>query len=93
MVIGVSLGFTKPWMKNGRLQYEYFLDQLCVDHQLQGKGYGKFFMGEIEKDLKEDGIGDIILNTDSSSPSFFYKKVGFAPLEGYTFLAKEISAI
>lgn len=90
-VIGISIGFIKPWLKNGRLRYEYFLDQLCIDTGLQGNGYGKIFMSLIERDLKEMGVEDIILNTDMSSPSFhFYKKIGFTDLEGYGFLAKEI---
>ena len=90
-VVGVSIGFVKPWLKDGRLRYEYFLDQLCIDSKLQGKGYGKYFMSRIEEDLKENGIVDIILNTEVSSPAFhFYKKTGFNSLDNYRFLTKEI---
>lgn len=90
-VIGLSIGFIKPWMKDGKLRYEYFLDQFCIDHQLQGKGLGKTFLREIEADLRENGVQDIILNTELSSPAFhFYRRTGFYNMEGYGFLAKEI---
>lgn len=90
-VIGLSIGFIKPWMKDGKLRYEYFLDQFCIDHRLQGQGLGKAFLREIEADLRENNIQDIILNTELSSPAFhFYRRTGFYNMEGYGFLAKEI---
>jgi len=90
-VIGVSIGFIKPWMKNGELRYEYFLDQLCIDCNQQGRGLGKYFMQEIENKLRIENINDIILNTESSSPAYhFYIKIGFHDMKEYGFLSKEL---
>ncbi len=90
-VIGISIGFIKPWLKNGELRYEYFIDQLCIDHTLQGKGLGKYFMAEIGKRLKDEKISDIILNTERSSGAYhFYNKIGFSEMKEYGFLLKEL---
>ena len=90
-MIGVSIGFIKPWMKNGELRYEYFLDQLCIDYTQQGKGLGKSFMREIENKLRKDNINDIILNTELSSPAYyFYINIGFHDMKEYGFLSKEL---
>lgn len=90
-VIGVSIGFIKPWLKNDELRYEYFLDQYCIDHTLQGRGLGAYFMREIEKRLKQENINDIILNTGLSSPAYkFYLKLGFQDMKEYGFLSKEL---
>lgn len=90
-VIGVSIGFIKPWLKNGELRYEYFLDQFCINHTLQGKGLGKYFMQEIERRLKSENINDIILNTGLTSPAYhFYIKTGFQDMKEYGFLSKEL---
>ena len=89
-IIGVSIGFIKPWLKNGELRYEYFLDQLCIDYAQQGKGLGKYFMKEIEVKLKSENINDIILNTELSSPAYhFYIKIGFHDMNEFGFLSKE----
>lgn len=90
-IIGISIGFVKPWLNNGDLRYEYFLDQLCIDNNLQGKGLGKYFMRGIENKLKQENINDILLNTELTSPAYqFYIKVGFHDMKEYGFLSKEL---
>lgn len=90
-VIGVSIGFIKPWLKNDELRYEYFLDQYCIDHTLQRRGWGEYFMKGIEARLKQENINDIILNTGLSSPACkFYIKMGFQDMKEYGFLSKEL---
>lgn len=90
-VIGISIGFTKPWLGNGKLRHEYFLDQLCIDNALQGKGLGEYFMKQIEERLKLENINDIILNTELSSPAYhFYIKIGFQDMKEFGFLSKEL---
>jgi len=90
-IVGLSIGFIKPWMKDGELRYEYFLDQYCIDVALQGKGLGKYFMKEIEKRITHEKINDIILNTELSSPAYhFYMKIGFNDMKEFGFLSKEL---
>lgn len=90
-VVGLSIGFIKPWLKNGSPRYEYFIDQFCIKPNLQRQGLGSYFMKEIEKRLKDEHIEDIVLNTEiSSSAHLFYIHNGFNSIEGYCFLTKEI---
>lgn len=82
---GLSVGFKKPWIKG----LEYYIDEFCIDHSLQGKGIGSKFIYEIEKDIKEEGLNGIILNTEKDFSSFeFYKKNGFETLHGLVIMAK-----
>lgn len=89
-VIGLSVGFIKPWLSNGTMKPEYFIDQYCIDYKYQRQGLGRTFMKMIEEDLIKSNIHAIILNTEVHSPAFdFYKKTGFNALEDYSLLALE----
>ena len=71
---GLSIGMKKPWIKG----LEYYIDEFCIDYNLQGKGVGSKFIKEIEMDIRKEGLNGIILNTEKEFPSFqFYKKNGF----------------
>lgn len=90
-IVGLSIGFIKPWLKDGELRHEYFLDQYCISPALQGKGLGTCFMKEIEERLKRENIRDILLNTGLASPAYrFYRKMGFRDMKEYGFLSKEL---
>lgn len=84
-IIGICLGFKKPWIKG----MEYYIDELCIDYDYQGKGYGKTFMSLIEKDLKKNDLVAIFLNTGNGcSAEEFYKKNGFIELNNLVILDK-----
>lgn len=73
-IAALSAGFVKPWVKG----FEYYIDQFCVDIDLQGKGIGTEFLAFIEKDLHGKRINNIFLLTVRAFPSYgFYKKNGF----------------
>lgn len=82
---GLSLGMKKPWIQG----LEYYIDEYCINHKLQGKGLGSRFIKEIEIDLNRNGLNGIILNTEKSLPSYkFYTNNGFEEIEGLVILAK-----
>ena len=73
-LIGISLGYVKHWYSGT----EYIINEFCVKTERQGAGAGSFFIAEIEKAIKELGIKQIFLLTDSNVPAYqFYKKNGF----------------
>lgn len=81
----ISAGFVKPWVKG----YEYYIDQFCVDTDLQGQGIGTAFLADIEKQLKKRDINNIFLLTDKNYPSYdFYRKNGFNDLGSICCMAK-----
>ena len=84
-IIALSVGMKKPWI-NGM---EYYIDQFCVQSDLQGKGAGSNFLKLIEREIKAEGMNAIILNTERGFPSeSFYLKNGFRLVEGLVTLIK-----
>ena len=74
-LIGIALGYVKHWYSGT----EYIINEFCVKTERQGAGAGSFFITEIEKAIKELGIKQIFLLTDSNVPAYnFYKKNGFS---------------
>ncbi len=74
-LIGISLGYVKHWYSGT----EYIINEFCIKTDRQRAGAGSFFIAEIEKAIKELGIKQIFLLTDSNVPAYnFYKKNGFS---------------
>ncbi len=82
---GLSIGMKKPWIKG----LEYYIDEFCINYNLQGKGLGSKFIKEIEIDIRKYGLNGIILNTEKDLPSYrFYKKNGFKDFEDLVIMGK-----
>ncbi|WP_304340976.1 GNAT family N-acetyltransferase [Metaclostridioides mangenotii] len=82
---GLSIGMKKPWIKG----FEYYIDEFCINHSLQGKGIGSEFIKNIEIDIKKEGLNGIILNTEIEFPSFkFYKKNEFEDFKDLVIMGK-----
>ena len=85
-LVGVSIGNIRHWCRGK----EYFIEELFVRTDMQGKGLGTAFMKSIESYLKERGIDQIFLHTERSKPSYeFYKKLGFTDLTELASFFKE----
>ena len=84
---GVSMGNIKHWFTGT----EYDIDELCIRPDRQGQGLGTLFLKEIEKAIREMGLTQIFLQTESTVPAYdFYRKNGFAELKGHVSFAKRI---
>jgi len=84
-IVALSLGMKKPWIKG----MEYYIDELCVSYELQGKGIGSSFIKEIEHDIKQLGMNGILLLTEKDYPSEkFYIHNGFGVLGGLIVMGK-----
>lgn len=84
-VVALSIGMKKPWIKG----FEYYIDEFCVNYEMQGKGIGSWFINAIEENIKEQGMNGIILNTEKDYPSQkFYEKNGFKILGDVIVLVK-----
>lgn len=83
--VALSVGMKKPWIEG----FEYYIDQFCVSYEMQGKGIGSFFMKEIEKNIKKQGMNGVLLNTEKGYPSHkFYEKNGFKVIDDLIVLGK-----
>ncbi|MBR5873616.1 MAG: GNAT family N-acetyltransferase [Oscillospiraceae bacterium] len=86
-LIAVSMGRIKHWYTGT----EYCIDEFCVRKEMQGKGVGTFFLGNIEKAIREIGLVQIYLQTDIDVKAFdFYIKNGFVHLQDTVSLAKQV---
>lgn len=84
-IIALCVGMRKPWLKG----VEYYIDQFCIAPEYQGQGIGSRFLAEIEHRMADWGMKGILLNTEKSYPSYgFYRKNGFAEIEGLTIMGK-----
>lgn len=86
-LIGVSMGRIRHWYAGT----EYYIDELCVRTDKQGNGIGTYFVNEIEKAIKEIGLVQIFLQTESSVPAYgFYQKNGFLELKEHVSFVKRV---
>ncbi len=84
---GVSMGNIRHWYTGT----EYYVDELCIRPDRQGRGLGTLFLKEIEKAVRELGVTQIFLQTESTVPAYdFYRKNGFTELKGHVSFAKRI---
>ena len=84
-IVALAMGHIKHWFAG----IEYNIDELCVDRNMQGKGIGSMFLGEIECFLSGRGITRIFLQTDRDMPAYaFYKHRGFREMEEHVSLVK-----
>lgn len=86
-LVGISMGHIRHWYTGT----EYFIDELCISTEMQGKGLGTFFMNEIEKLCGELELTHIFLLTENNVPAYaFYQKQGFGQLENNVAFAKRL---
>ena len=84
-LVALSAGMKKPWIGG----VEYYIDEFCVDPDLQGQGIGSKFLAAIEEDLSPRGMRGILLNTEENYPAFdFYIKNGFKVMGNCRVLGK-----
>lgn len=86
-LIGVSMGHIKHWYTGT----EYFIDELCISTEKQGRGIGTLFVGRIEKACRELGMTHLYLLTSKDAPAYkFYLKNGFCVAESTVAFAKDL---
>lgn len=86
-VIGFIFGNCKKWW-SGK---EYFIQEMCVNTDLQGSGIGTALLDSLAKTLKEQHIQRINLLTNRDVPAnTFYNNKGFETLDNLIFLNKEL---
>lgn len=86
-ICGLSLGYVFNWY-SGR---EYYIKEFCIAADLQAKGHGGIFLGEMEDIMSNDGLCACWLMTDRALPAYkFYCSKGFNDLSQYVLLYKKM---
>ena len=85
-LMGLAMGRIKHWYTGT----EFYIDELCIKTEEQGKGLGTRFIEEMEAYLLSIGIVQLFLLTERTAPAYaFYKKNGFYELTGNVAFAKQ----
>ncbi len=86
-LIGISMGHIRHWYTGT----EYYIDELCIRTDKQGKGVGTLFLSQIEHACKKLELTHIFLLTEDTVPAFsFYQKCGFYELKHNAAFAKKL---
>lgn len=87
LLLAACFGHKRSWW-NGK---EFFIDELFVANQMQGKGIGSKLLEYVEKDLLMDDYFRITLLTNKNLPAEeFYLKQGFNIIQNRIIMAKNI---
>ena len=83
VVVGGCIGNIETYFSGDH----YYLKELFVDPQGQGKGIGQLVMKRVKDELTGMGVPMISLYTMNEGPQYtFYDKQGFQPIEGMCML-------
>lgn len=84
VAIGFALGWAERWVN----AWQFHLYEMCVSPKLQGKGYGRLLLSELEKQTKQRGQTAIFLQTGAQIPAHkFYQACGYRD-RGLTIMGK-----
>ena len=85
---GLCFGHVVQWWFGD----EFFIDELCVDSDVQRTGIGTKLMGYVEQRLLKEGIQFAVLLTERNTlAESFYAKQGFAPSAKTMFMYKRLN--
>lgn len=86
-IVGGCLGIINDYFKNSK----YRISEIFIDRKYQGRGLGRGFIEDIERELRNKCIDIVELNTENSIPAYnFYKKSGYIPSNNMTYMIKSI---
>ena len=84
-MLALAIGSVTHWYTGT----EYYVDELCVRTDMQGRGIGSAFLEAVQGELAAMGIHTIYLETGDDKPAFeFYKRRGFTHIEHHVSLFK-----
>jgi len=76
---GTPIGFIAGNSKKTYQGTTFYLAELCINHEIQGKGYGSKLLQYLEKDLQKKQVKSIYLLTSTGGlAESFYRKNGYA---------------
>ncbi len=86
-LVGAALGRIKNWYSGD----QFWIDDLCIVSDCQGKGFGSQFLELIEDYLAKNGIKKIVLLTEREYPAYrFYAANGFTEKPNRIVYEKEV---
>ena len=82
-------GFVMGYYKQYDDILAYFLEEIVIFSDYQGKGYGSLFMTELEKIVKADGCEHLeLLSVNDEHHMHFYGKFGYYAADNLSLMGK-----
>lgn len=82
-VTGAAFAHTKTWWTND----QFYIDELFIDPDKQGSGYGTQLINHCNDHCKQQGIEMITLMTNKLVPAFdFYIRNDYSKVDQYVFM-------
>lgn len=89
---GKISGFVMGYYKEFDDLKAYFLEEIVIFAEFQNKGYGKAFMEELEKVVKENGVEHVeLISVNDEHHMHFYKKLGFYAASNLAMMGKHFA--
>ncbi len=86
-IVGAVMSHSKTWWTNDII----YIDELFVEPDSRGKGYGKKLLDHIEDYSREKGYEVVTLMTNKHMPAFrFYNHIDYLQAEHFVFLFKPL---
>lgn len=86
-VIGFAYGVFFQWEDERR----FYLKEMCVHGDQQGRGVGTRLLGRLMKELEAEKVNQISLGTEKDKPArSFYLKLGFAVDANLIYMSKRL---
>jgi len=87
VIMGAVFCHTKTWWTGN----QFYIDELFVNPDKQGKGYGKKLISHCEEYCKQQGIETITLMTNNLMPAYeFYISNDYMKVGHYVFMFKQL---
>jgi aminoglycoside 6'-N-acetyltransferase I len=87
-ILGLCFGHEVRWWAGD----EFYIDEFCIDSDVQRRGLGTELMNHVKQDLLGDGIQFAVLLTERETlAERFYAKQGFTPSAKTTFMYQRLS--
>ena len=84
VLVGFALGWAERWVN----AWQFHLYEMCISPGMQGGGYGRMLLSELEKQTKQRGQTAIFLQTGAQVPAHrFYEACGYRD-RGLTIMGK-----
>jgi len=86
-ILGMCFGHKVRWWAGD----EYFVDEFCIDSDVQQRGLGTQLMAHAKKALMREGVQFMVLLTDRQTPAeSFYVRQGFQTSAKTVFMYKRL---
>ena len=90
---GDVIGFALGHRKLRDLSTSFYMQEMCVSREYQGRGVGRQIIARLETELQTRGVNSLyLLITRGSAAETFYEKLNFYDNEGVVVMTRHLNS-